>query len=51
MERRKLHAGIDIGSTTTKIVVMNPASDEILYSNYTRHKARQVESVERCLRS
>ncbi len=50
MERRKLHAGIDIGSTTTKIVVMNPASDEILYSNYTRHKARQVESVERCLK-
>ena len=50
MDRRKLHAGIDIGSTTTKIVVMNPASGEILYSNYARHGARQVESVERCLK-
>ena len=49
MDRRKLHVGIDIGSTTTKVVVMNPVSDEILYSNYARHGARQVESVERCL--
>ena len=49
MDRRKLHVGIDIGSTTTKVVVMNPVSDEILSSNYARHGARQVESVERCL--
>ena len=25
MNKRKLHVGIDIGSTTTKIVVMDPA--------------------------
>ena len=50
MNKRKLHVGIDIGSTTTKIVVMDPAKDQILYSNYRRHGARQVESVERCLK-
>ena len=50
MNKRKLHVGIDIGSTTTKIVVMDPAKDQILYSNYRRHGARQVECVERCLK-
>lgn len=31
-----LNIGLDIGSTTVKIVVMNEAK-EVLYTNYTRH--------------
>ena len=31
-----LHVGLDVGSTTVKIVVMNQAL-EVLYTNYTRH--------------
>jgi len=36
MEEDLLLVGLDIGSTTIKIVVMNEAK-EILYTNYTRH--------------
>lgn len=37
--------GIDIGSTTTKVVVLDPEKDEVLYSDYRRHHADQVKSV------
>ena len=33
-----LHVGLDIGSTTVKIVVIND-NNELLYSNYTRHNS------------
>jgi len=45
-----LHTGIDIGSTTTKIVVINPASSDIIYSDYQRHHANQAESVKKALK-
>ena len=31
-----LHVGLDVGSTTVKIVVMND-KQETIYTNYTRH--------------
>ena len=31
-----LHVGLDIGSTTVKIVILNK-NKEIIYSNYERH--------------
>ena len=37
--------GIDIGSTTTKIAVLAGSEREIIYSDYQRHNARQMESV------
>ena len=40
-----LAAGIDIGSTTTKVAVLEPDSGEVLYSDYRRHHADQVHSV------
>lgn len=40
-----LAVGIDIGSTTTKIVVLDPEKGDILYSDYKRHHADQVKSV------
>ena len=45
---QKLSVGIDVGSTTTKIV----AADEkgkIVYSDYRRHNANQLKSVIRAL--
>ena len=46
---KKLLAGIDIGSTTTKIVAVAPESGEIVYSDYKRHNAAQVQSVKKAL--
>ena len=50
MERERLQIGIDIGSTTTKIVAVNQDTDEITYSDYRRHSAQQVQSVIDCLK-
>lgn len=41
--------GIDIGSTTTKIVAIAPESSEIRYLDYKRHGAKQIESVQKAL--
>lgn len=42
----QLFVGIDVGSTTTKIVAINPEKHEILLSNYKRHNAAQAQSVQ-----
>ena len=49
MENRILAAGIDVGSTTTKVVVMDPEGGEILCSSYRRHHADQEKSVKAVL--
>jgi len=41
----KLAIGMDVGSTTVKAVVMDPASKEILWSDYQRHHTKQPEYV------
>ena len=38
------HIGIDIGSTTVKVVVLD-ASDNILYSDYQRHHSKSREKA------
>lgn len=40
-----LNLGIDVGSTTTKFLAIDPSTDEIHYVNYVRHHARQAECV------
>lgn len=45
MNKAILHAGIDIGSTTTKAVVLEPQSGRVLYRSYRRHHASQAQSV------
>lgn len=44
-KKKMLLVGIDIGSTTTKIVAVDPESLTIVYSDYQRHHAAQVHSV------
>jgi len=42
---RQLAIGMDVGSTTVKAVVVNPANREILWSDYQRHHTKQPEYV------
>ncbi|MFL0800187.1 MAG: acyl-CoA dehydratase activase-related protein [Agarilytica sp.] len=35
--------GVDVGSTTVKMVVVDPASKKILWSQYLRHETKQAE--------
>ncbi len=37
--------GIDVGSTTTKLVAVDEDTKQIVYSDYKRHNAAQVHSV------
>ena len=46
---RILHVGIDVGSTTTKIAVIDSETKEVLYSDYQRHHAEQLRSVRKAL--
>ena len=41
----RLLVGIDIGSTTTKLAVVEPDTGELLYSVYRRHYSKQRQSV------
>ena len=49
MRQRFICTGIDIGSTTTKIVAADEETKEILYSDYRRHNAAQISSVREAL--
>lgn len=40
-----LLVGVDVGSTTTKIVAVDALSRDIVFSDYRRHNAAQVQSV------
>jgi predicted CoA-substrate-specific enzyme activase len=42
---RGLVIGLDVGSTTVKFVVIDPATDEILLKDYQRHDTKQPEKV------
>jgi predicted CoA-substrate-specific enzyme activase len=41
----KLLAGIDVGSTTVKAVVIDTETDAILWKDYRRHETRQLETL------
>lgn len=46
---RTLNLGVDVGSTTVKLVAVDPYSDKVLFSTYERHYARQAETVARLI--
>ena len=41
----KLVFGIDVGSTTVKVIAVDPETKEILWSEYHRHETRQAEKT------
>ena len=43
MADARLYIGLDVGSTTVKAVVVDPAKDEILWQDYQRHETKQPE--------
>lgn len=43
--------GIDVGSTTVKVVVRTPESRELLFHRYQKHESRQPETVLALLRA
>jgi len=45
MDHQHLTFGIDVGSTTVKLVAVEPQSRAILWSRYARHETRQAEKV------
>lgn len=52
MEEKEIQAilvGVDVGSTTTKVTVLDSSSHQILFSDYKRHQANQKKSVLRAL--
>ncbi len=44
-----LRVGIDVGSTTTKVVVLGNEGTEVLLSDYSRHHAKQLHSIQRAM--
>ena len=44
-------AGLDVGSTTVKAVVVDVSADEIVWRDYQRHETRQPEKLLEFLRS
>lgn len=42
---QELMIGIDVGSTTVKATVVDPATQKILWSDYQRHETKQPEKV------
>jgi activator of 2-hydroxyglutaryl-CoA dehydratase len=42
--------GLDVGSTTVKAVVVDAATDEILWQDYQRHETKQPEKTLEFLR-
>jgi activator of 2-hydroxyglutaryl-CoA dehydratase/predicted nucleotide-binding protein (sugar kinase/HSP70/actin superfamily) len=46
----KVVIGIDVGSTTVKMTVVDPTTREIIWSKYLRHETRQPEMTREMLR-
>ena len=46
----RLCIGLDVGSTTVKVVVVDPATDEIVWQDYQRHDTKQPEKTLELLR-
>jgi predicted CoA-substrate-specific enzyme activase len=42
---RQFTVGIDVGSTTVKAVAVDPATDEMIWSDYQRHETKQPEKT------
>ena len=47
--KEQIKLGIDIGSTTVKAIVLDAYSNAVLYSEYVRHEAKQIQVLCRVL--
>src|SRR5438034_11454330 len=44
-QQNKFMVGLDVGSTTVKAVVVDAASDQVLWQDYQRHETKQPEKT------
>ena len=44
-----IRVGIDVGSTTVKLVITDINTDDVVYSKYVRHNARQIDTTRNLL--
>ncbi len=44
-----LRLGVDVGSTTVKTVVLDPTTNDVLFTRYQRHNAHQADTVRQLL--
>ena len=44
-DSRRYFLGMDVGSTTVKMVVVDTQNDKILWQDYQRHETKQPEKV------
>ncbi|WP_318722117.1 acyl-CoA dehydratase activase [Treponema sp.] len=49
MAEKVLRMGIDVGSTTVKILILDTEKNEILFNHYERHHAEQWNTTQRLL--
>ena len=49
MQNKSLRLGIDVGSTTVKVIVMETPGNQVLFARYERHHAEQGQTVRRLL--
>jgi predicted CoA-substrate-specific enzyme activase len=47
---KRFMVGVDVGSTTVKAIIVDPATDEILWQDYQRHDTKQPEKTLEFLR-
>ncbi|WP_407427841.1 BadF/BadG/BcrA/BcrD ATPase family protein, partial [Treponema sp.] len=50
MSEKALRMGIDVGSTTVKILILDSKENEIIYTHYERHHAEQWATTQRLLK-
>ena len=50
MSHFKYMIGFDLGSTTVKAVVVDIASDEIIWKDYQRHESKQADRALKMLK-
>ena len=48
--KNDLWVGVDVGSTTVKIAVVDPETNKLLHYTYQRHNAMQAQKVFEVLR-
>ena len=51
MSPKILRMGIDVGSTTVKILILDTEKNEIIYNHYERHHAEQWNTTQRLLKT
>lgn len=44
-----MYLGIDVGSTTAKVIVIDKSKSKVLFNRYMRHHAKQAETVRKLL--